>query len=666
MKKNLFFASVLLLTAAQSPAQILAGRYIVELAGEPAAAVQAAALRVQAGRRPAELTALPEVAARRAEIGAEQRRTARAIQARGGRVLGAVDTALNALFVQIDDRQAAALGRIPGVVRVSAERRVQARLDRVLALSKVPEAWRRIGGARNAGSGIRVAILDSGIDASHPGFNPEGFAAPEGFPKVSSAANQKYVTAKVIVARSYEGLAGDEGYGVDGVDKNGHGTNAACAAACVIHAFNAAGAQIAGAAPRAFLGAYKVLGDNGGGSDASILKGIDDAMKDGFDVLNLSLGTDMPGDPENDAQVKALNAAVDAGYIVAVAAGNAGPDENTINSPGTAAKVLTVGSSSSDRAVGEQGLEAIDPNRLSDFSSRGPNPGSALKPDLVAVGDNFLTAQSRAKGGDAYTITQGTSFATPTVAGAAAVLKGARPGLTAAQYHSLLVNSASPIVLAEGDPAPIRHQGAGRMDLDAALQLPVAFAPTSVKIGIGGDAADWSGEVTVTNVTDEPVTLTLAVQPFPGTLGPVLASPQTVELASRQTAAIGLKFAGSGLAGEHQGVLLVKNNRNEVEARVPYWYGVRSAAEAITLLEFKGEGSGTVVFGVRVVDGAGIDVPGAELEVATNTPGAAVSELARLEGKPGVIGVALTLAAGENRFVFRSGQVTRRVTITGR
>jgi subtilisin family serine protease len=654
------------LSVASLGAQTLPGRYIVELAGEPAASTQAEALRARPGRRTAELADAPEVVARRAAIGAAQQRTARAIQARGGRVLGAVDTALNALFVQIDDRQAGALARIPGVLRVSAERRVHARLDRVLALSKVPEAWQRIGGAEKAGSGIRVAILDSGIDAGHPGFNPEGFTAPEGFPKVSSAANEKYVTAKVIVARSYEDLAGDEGYGTDGIDKNGHGTNAACAAACVIHAFNQAGAQIAGAAPRAYLGAYKVLGNNGGGSEAAILKGIDDAMKDGFDVLNLSLGTDMPGDPDNDAQVKALNAAVDAGYIVAVAAGNAGPDENTINSPGTAAKVMTVGSSSSDRAVGAEGLEAIDPNRLSDFSSRGPNPGSALKPDLVAVGDNFLTAQTREKGGEAYTITQGTSFATPTVAGAAATLKGARPGLTAAQYQSLLVNSASPIVLAAGGPAPIRHQGAGRMNLDAALQLPVAFAPTSLKIGVGGDAADWSGEVTVTNVTDAPVTLTAAVQPFADTVGPVMSSPDTVELAGKESAVISLKFAGSGLAGEHQGVIVVKNNRNEVEARVPYWYGVRSAAKAITLLEFKGEGSGTIVFGARVVDGAGIDVPDAELAVTTDTPGAAVSEVARLDGKPGVFGVALTLAAGENSFVFRSGEVSRTVTITGK
>jgi subtilisin family serine protease len=651
-------------------AQPETGRYIVELTDEPAAVLQAAQMRRQPGQRAGAISDSAEVRARRAAIRAGQQRMARAVAARGGRVVGSVDTALNALFVSMDPAAAENVRQLPGVLRVSKERVFSAKLDRVLALSKLPEAWAKIeGGSSAAGFGMRVAILDSGIDTGHPGFNDKGFTPPDGFPKVSGPNNEKYVSNKVIVVRSYEALAAGDGYGTDGVDMNGHGTNAACASACVLHAFNANGAKLlAGAAPGAFLGAYKVLGNDGSGSDAMILKGIDDAMKDGFDVLNLSLGSDIPSDPAGDSQVKALNAAVDAGYIVCVAAGNAGPDENTMNSPGTAEKVITVGSSSSDRAITAEGLKDLDPNRMSDFSSRGPNPGPGLKPDMVAVGDNFLTADSREKGGEAHTITQGTSFATPTVAGAAALLKAARPGLTAAQYQSILINSSSEIKLASGKQAPVRHQGAGRLDMAAALEMPLAFSPSSVKFGIGPATADVSRTITVTNLTPESVTLAFSVRSFDGVQAATIGGPASVELPSKGSTAVSLRFSGAGLAGgEYHGVLLVKNSKNNVEGRIPYWYGVRSQATAITMLEYKGGGTaGTVTeLYARVVDGAGIDVPGAQISAVTDTAGAKIGPVLEVDGKPGVINIEVTLAPGENKVVLTSGAVSRTLTMTG-
>jgi hypothetical protein len=399
-----------------------------------------------------------------------------------------------------------------------------------------------------------------------------------------------------------------------------------------------------------------------------ILKGIDDAMKDGFDVLNLSLGSDTPSDPAEDSQVKALNAAVDAGYIICVAAGNAGPDENTMNSPGTAEKVITVGSSSSDRELTAEGPKELDPNRLSSFSSRGPNLGPGLKPDMVAVGDNFVTADSREKGGEAHTITQGTSFATPTVAGAAALLKAARPGFTAAQYQSLLINSASEIKLADGKPAPVRHQGAGRLDMMAALDMPLAFSPTSVKFGVGGDTTDATREITITNLTEEQITLELAVRSFDDSPAARIDGPSKLDLPSKGSATVRLRFSASGLAGgEYQGVLLVKNSKGPVEGRVPFWYGVRSEAKGITMLEYKGEGSAGQVTELyaRVVDGAGLDVPGATLTAATDTPGAEIGAIAQVEGKPGVINVEVKLAPGENTIVLTAGAVTRTLKMTG-
>ena len=89
---------------------------------------------------------------------------------------------------------------------------------------------------------------------------------------------------------------------------------------------------------------------------------------------------------------------------------------------------------------------AADPDGIAAFSSKGPNVDGSVKPDMVAVGTDVYTATSSSPGDPpSYLIEFGTSISTPMVAGAAAVLKAGRPGLTAAQYRSLLINTASPI-----------------------------------------------------------------------------------------------------------------------------------------------------------------------------------------------------------------------------
>jgi subtilisin family serine protease len=443
-------------------------------------------------------------------------------------------------------------------------------------------------GIENAGAGVGIAILDSGIDASHPGFEDEDLVPPQGFPRANSRSNSAYVSTKVIVARSYEALAGEPGYGDDASDVNGHGTNAACSAACVVH--DTPLGLLSGSAPKAFLGNYKVLGDDGSGSESAILKGIDDAVKDGFDVLNLSLGSELTDDPANDLQVRAVNAASDAGAIVLAAAGNEGSDnnDNSINSPGLADKIITVGSASSDRSLDLDGnTERIDPNRISDFSSRGPSLAGTIKPDMLAVGDNlYVAASTLAEEGSFYTVTQGTSFATPIVAGAAAFLVAARPDLTAEQYRSLLVNSSTVLRSSvTGAPLPVRHQGAGRLDMFAALEQPVAAAPVSLNFGRGSSNVAISRELAITNVSEQGVTLRFSVESFDGRLVPTLNNIPTV-LGPNETATLQVRFNGGGLSGEYQGVIVVANDRNSVVARIPYWYAVPTPVPAsITLFK---------------------------------------------------------------------------------
>ena len=148
--------SFVFLTAAAAIAQPIPGRYIVELAGEPAAAVRTS-----------------ERQSRRAAIQTDQRAASRAVSLRGGRVLTTMDTTLNALVVLIPDSQAASLRNIAGVTRITQDRMYWAKLDRVLTLSNVPQAWEKLGGVGRAGFGVGVAILDTGIDTGHPGFRDD-------------------------------------------------------------------------------------------------------------------------------------------------------------------------------------------------------------------------------------------------------------------------------------------------------------------------------------------------------------------------------------------------------------------------------------------------------------------------------------------------------------
>jgi subtilisin family serine protease len=139
------------------------------------------------------------------------------------------------------------------------------------------------------------------------------------------------------------------------------------------------------------------------------------------------------------------------------------------------------------------------------FSSRGPSVGSAPKPDLAAVGEEIVTgAQHTYTGGESYSAsgfidTAGTSFSTPLAAGAAAVLKAARPGLTGQQYRSLLINSASPATVSDGVDATISQAGAGILNLAAAINGTAAAYPTSLNLGTGA-ALHGSAQLTLWNV----------------------------------------------------------------------------------------------------------------------------------------------------------------------
>ena len=251
-------------------AQTVPGRYVLELTGDPAAIAAA-----RPGLR---------MAARAATFPAERNRVRQAqaaartaVAAHGGTVLESLDTVINGLIVTIPEASANELLQIPGALQLHAVRRIQPFLSHALPLHKVPDAWNLLPlGQNGAGLGIKIGMIDTGIDVNNPAFS---VALPpvDGFPKVRTTTDLPFTNAKVIVARNYTPLLPDGG-DPDANDRDGHGTGTSLAAAG--GPASTPYGNLSGVAPMAYLGNYKVLGANGGTSDV-IAKAIDDAVADG-------------------------------------------------------------------------------------------------------------------------------------------------------------------------------------------------------------------------------------------------------------------------------------------------------------------------------------------------------------------------------------------------
>jgi subtilisin family serine protease len=396
----------------------------------------------------------------------------------------------------------------------------RAQLARLAAIPGVAEVWpnvtyhalRAIGGPQQigadklwgpnletAGEGMKIGIIDDGLEATHPYFNPAGYAYPPGFPKGQTSA----ATPKVIVQRTFAPPSPSYKYANTPFDptQSFHATHVAGIAAG--DPTTVGGQTISGVAPKAYLGNYKALTiptpDFGlDGNSAEIAAAIESAVSDGMDVINLSLG-----EPEvelsRDVVVQAIDGAAAAGVVPVVAAGNDFDDfgYGSVSSPGSAPAAITVA--------------AVDANNsIADFSSAGPTPLTLqMKPDVSAPGVNILSSLPPQQG--TYGLLSGTSMATPHVAGAAALLKERHPTWTVAQIKSALEQTGDP-ARAGGAELPQR-EGGGVVDLPRA-DNPLIFAePSGLTFGelapaatrdagvtisdAGGGAGDWTVSATV-------------------------------------------------------------------------------------------------------------------------------------------------------------------------
>jgi len=269
----------------------------------------------------------------------------------GAKVTGEFDIALNAVAVKLNG---ATLGQVAAapMVRFAQLQGLyspnDAGTDPDLALIFAEQAWEQGGGAGDAGAGVKVAIVDSGIDITHPCFDDAGY------PSVGQVGDPKYTNNKVIAARVFNNQLNRNGFDAEAVDS--HGTHVAGTAACN-HLTPAAvngvtiPYDISGVAPRALLGNYNVFpGDVEDARSEDILNALEAAYEDGFDIANMSLGGASSG--VQDLLTMAVDNLDRANMVVTIANGNEGPGYFTVGSPGMAERGLTAGASSVPHYVG--------------------------------------------------------------------------------------------------------------------------------------------------------------------------------------------------------------------------------------------------------------------------------------------------------------------------
>ncbi|MBI4891498.1 MAG: S8 family serine peptidase [Acidobacteria bacterium] len=790
-------------------AEEIPNRYVVEMSTEPVA--QRASRLSLRGRARLESTA---ALAHRQRIRDEQSVVRARVERHSGRVLGSVDTVANAMFVEMPAEEAAKLALEPGVKRVRPERTFHMVLDRAVQLHKINQAWEQVGASR-AGEGIKIAIIDSGIDPAHAAFANSELSAPAGFPRVSSPLDSANTNGKIIAARSYVPLLRYRDPDNSVRDHVGHGT--ALAMITAGGKVDAPLAQMQGVSPRAWIGVYKVFGTpgyNDSSNDAAIITAIEDAVLDGMDVINLSLGDDFAYRLADDFEVAAIEQAAQAGVIVVVAAGNNGPGMNTIASPGTAPSAITIGATTNGRTFGTgvtvdglgsyvayvgsgptpgsnvQGelvdvstldgdglacagfssgaasgkialilrgsctfetkllnaqragavgalvyataespepitmsvgaatlpaqmvsngdgvavkqqiaagtatatmnftIQAIDrpANRVTDFSAVGPSVDLGIKPDLMATGGDIYTATQKLDSyGDmynpsGYVLVDGTSFATPMIAGAAALLKAARPGLAMEDYRSLLVNTGVPVTQTwKAQAATMQQTGAGVLDMMAALQSTATASPVSLSFGVGSGTLDAARSFRLKNTGTETESFEIKVVPSAvtadgateGLPAPLVEQP-VMELAAGASVEVPVRWVAQSLAsGHYEGVLQVTGLTSGEVIRVPYWHAVQGDPHSINLMyTIDSARRGTAqsdAFFVRVTDSSGVIITETPTVKAVSGGGAVLSVTDYNAEVPGLFGVSVQLGtvAGTNTFRVTVGQVTLDVQISG-
>ncbi|MEH1163979.1 S8 family serine peptidase [Micromonospora sp. CPCC 205539] len=381
------------------------------------------------------------------------------------------------------------------------DRTVKVSLDRSVPQIGAPTAWQ----AGLTGAGVTVAVLDTGYDTDHPDLDG-------------------------VVVASADFLA--EGT-VD--DHIGHGTHVS---STIAGTGAASDGLRKGVAPGAKLAEGKVCGADGCPWSA-IIAGMQWAATEVHaKVISMSLGgSDTPGVDPLEAAVNDLSAQTGALFVIAAGNSGCGYGSHPVGSPSTADAALSVA--------------AVDGNdHLASFSSCGPrNVDYALKPEISAPGVGIVAAFP----GGGYASLNGTSMATPHVAGAAAILAQQHPDWTGQQLKAALMSSA---LDGRYEQTPSPRYGSGRVDVARAITAQVTPSVGSLNVSLPWPrpATPVTRTVSYRNDADQPVVLDLAVSAVPAELV-TLSTPQ-LAVPAKGSASVTLTVRGEGEAeGYHLGAL---------------------------------------------------------------------------------------------------------------
>jgi subtilisin family serine protease len=498
---------------------------------------------------------------------------------------------LNGMAVLAPADQSRRLAALPGVAEVYPSVRYHRSLYQSPQVIGAPQLW---GPAlATAGDGIKIGIIDDGIDRSHPFFSPTGFSMPRGFPK----GNTAYTDAKVIVARSFPPPGLKDRYATLPFDpvESEHGTHVAGIAAGD-HGTTATGpkgnpVQVSGIAPHAYLGNYRVLTIPTAqfgldGNSPEIVAGIEAAVRDGMNVINLSIG-EPEITPSRDIVVQAIDGAARAGVVPVIAAGNDFDflGYGSIDSPGSAPDAITVAAATKGGAIAS-------------FSSAGPTPYSLrFKPDVAAPGVSVLSSVPRHLG--LWDFLDGTSMASPHVAGAAALLEQRHPTWTVAQIKSALVLTGNP-VHAHGGEVPPTREGGGMIWLPRADQPLVFASPTSFSLGYLYRGRSVQRQVALSDAGGGAGAWTVSLRRMVSGQGVTVSAPTAVTVPGRIT----LRATATRRAAAADSAGFVVLTRGGETRRIPYWLHLSARAlsrERVTRLHRPGTYRGNTRRGRQLV-----------------------------------------------------------------
>ncbi|MFB6204592.1 MAG: S8 family serine peptidase [Candidatus Nanohaloarchaea archaeon] len=428
------------------------------------------------------------------------------------------------------------LEQIRGMPRVEAVYRNQiysTTLDDVKPMIGVGGVWSEtVSGANHTGKGVTVAVIDTGVDYTHPALG--GCTTSE----FTGGSCEK-------VVGGYDFVNGDN----DPMDNNGHGTHVA--------GIVAANGTLKGVAPGAKLLAYKVLNSEGVGYTSDIISGIEQAVMDGADIISLSLGGDgNPDDPLSDAVANA----VANGTVAVVAAGNAGT-YYSIASPGVEQTAITVG------AVDKDGT-------IASYSSRGPvtwDGTMILKPDVVAPGSRVCSTSLGSGDGCAagdYTKKSGTSMAAPVVSGAAALILQSHPSWTPQDVKSALVTTATELGYGEFTA------GSGLVNVSRADDTVILTEPAVMDFGNLSDRLEAVKILEIqnngTSTLQVNLSASLAEDLSGDTDDAVKFNDSSLLLEPGSTAPVKVSINATALSGTFSGEIVLESNSSRKSLSLPY------------------------------------------------------------------------------------------------